>query len=737
MSYRELHRQPKGSPTLALDLVIGVVLFILTLPLIAAMRTLPLAQGLVWWTIPLIAIIGLAGGILLALLPLSPSLWWAPLVAGATIGGGLELGQVIGATGEHNPWAVTGASAVGAYLMALMIMLPWLVFRVRQPWLALSFIWISVAGAWGSNLSIAQIWQLIWMLALALTLVGLCHLRDNVALWQRLKLERLGPVTWPTARVVVLVSLVIALIGLTPLGVSRITALNKLWNKTPLGITSPLTYESNNGVPVAILGAPLAVTGADISNNKPILNYTILKGQLGQIPPLFGTSLDTYNQGTWEQGSSYAGSSLVPASSNQSNADTIVAQITLLSVDGTYNSIPILPGFTNPSNFSIAARPQLIGQLDSSALAVADWQATHSLQAYTMYRVTSVPVPISGDGSGKLDPQLVQRLTAVPAAVQQQLDTLAHAWVSGSTSPTDQALAIHQAMNQHFRLLRQAIPPSDTDPIEWFLQGKQGDALIWDTIYVMLGRSLGIPMRLAEGYLPGQYDPVQQQFVVRSSNATVWVQMAVPGLGWRNLFPTELDLTTFTPGVQVYATPTSIPTPTVTPTPTPSTKSASASPTPPSNPAAKTPPNNHPPGIGDQLIHLLISPFLLILLGFGSLLALMILFVRRRWQTYGAQLGPLMQFFLRVRFISRLAGIPLSASDTASQATQKVAAHVPDHAESLGKLNQSYERLRYGPPATRMFDAASVREVWNRLRGALWNLVMTRFWRQSSSRKAR
>ena len=54
---------------------------------------------------------------------------------------------------------------------------------------------------------------------------------------------------------------------------------------------------------------------------------------------------------------------------------------------------------------------------------------------------------------------------------------------------------------------------------------------------VML-RDVGIPARYVGGFLPGEYNDVGGDYIVRSSDAHVWVEVYFPGYGWMTFDPT-------------------------------------------------------------------------------------------------------------------------------------------------------------------------------------------------------
>ncbi|HEX6198629.1 MAG TPA: DUF3488 and transglutaminase-like domain-containing protein, partial [Thermoanaerobaculia bacterium] len=77
------------------------------------------------------------------------------------------------------------------------------------------------------------------------------------------------------------------------------------------------------------------------------------------------------------------------------------------------------------------------------------------------------------------------------------------------------------------------------DPIETFLfDWREGHCEYFASSMVLMLRSLGIPARLATGFLGAEYHPLEGYWVVRQSNAHAWVEAYLPELGWTTFDPT-------------------------------------------------------------------------------------------------------------------------------------------------------------------------------------------------------
>ena len=714
----QVEGQVRSRPQRSLDFVVLALGGLVLLPAAVAMLESPWAHGFASWTLPATLASGFLLGTLLVILPLHRRWWLVVLgtviflgVAGAA---GAELALRSGVDAQH----AFGTGLLGAYAALLGAGTPWLVLRARQPWLAVVAVWITVAGAWGTKISTQQVWWLVVLLAASVVLVGMAHLAEEKAIWDAGNLQRLGPVLWPAARTIAAVTVLVALVGLLPLGISQIQALSALWNQTPAGHTGPLTYRSPNGTPVAVLGAPLSLTSPDVSNDHIILAYNVLEGPI-VTPPLLGATFDTFDGTQWTQAPVAGTAPTAGPLPAPQGAQMLKVQVTVYALPAS-DSGSYLLGFDQPLSFSVPTRVRLLESGAPSAVTIASWESAQPLSQGATYTTSSAILPDTVVASGTLPADVQQRMTQLPQPLDPTSLALAKKWVAGATTPTAQAQALLDGLVKLVAYDANASPPAGAEPVAWTLANKRANALTLTTTYILLGRALGLPLRMAEGYLPGTYDPATKQTEVRASDATVWAQLAVAGIGWYDLYPAANDITISVPGKIVYK---GIPTPTPThpakqPTANPSRLSTGSRTT--------TPGDNPPPGSSSWLMVGVVALAVLLLI------ATALMFVRWKWAQVGAHLAPLGQFFARVALLARLGGVKLRPSDTAMQATGKVAAVVPSQREALVTLNGAYERTRYGPPGDRGI-LINVREYWERLRGALWRLVLTRPWRRTGT----
>jgi transglutaminase-like putative cysteine protease len=130
---------------------------------------------------------------------------------------------------------------------------------------------------------------------------------------------------------------------------------------------------------------------------------------------------------------------------------------------------------------------------------------------------------------------------AQPPTTTPRVRALAHEITRGLATPYDKVRAIEAWMGSHTRYsLNAPLPPSNsTDVVDWFVfDAHEGWCeQIASTLVVML-REVGVPARLATGFVPGETDVVSGRYTVRERDAHAWAEVFFPGVGWQGFDPT-------------------------------------------------------------------------------------------------------------------------------------------------------------------------------------------------------
>jgi len=137
-----------------------------------------------------------------------------------------------------------------------------------------------------------------------------------------------------------------------------------------------------------------------------------------------------------------------------------------------------------------------------------------------------------------------------------RVSSLARKVTSGKTSAYDQAMAIQQYLRADggFTYSLTLAPHVKTrtgldaglDPLSNFLITKKGYCVQFATAMVMMSRAVGIPARIALGFIPGTES--KGVWTVLASDAHAWPELYFEGTGWVRFEPTPASRAPALPG---------------------------------------------------------------------------------------------------------------------------------------------------------------------------------------------
>ncbi|NYT12807.1 MAG: hypothetical protein GKC03_09735 [Methanomassiliicoccales archaeon] len=135
----------------------------------------------------------------------------------------------------------------------------------------------------------------------------------------------------------------------------------------------------------------------------------------------------------------------------------------------------------------------------------------------------------------------------LPERLEDRIRNLAEFVSSASESPYQKAKDIERFLKTTFayKASYERAPPGE-DPVEWFLfESGEGICTHFNSAFVLMARSLGIPARLCVGYLLDPDSFVQHVYL---DQAHVFAEIKLEGMGWLTFDATGLaEETQFTP----------------------------------------------------------------------------------------------------------------------------------------------------------------------------------------------
>ena len=162
------------------------------------------------------------------------------------------------------------------------------------------------------------------------------------------------------------------------------------------------------------------------------------------------------------------------------------------------------------------------------------------LQEASIYRTIS-PLPhltpdlLALDRADRSDPSLL----ATPP-IPERVRRLAEEIVEGATTDYERAARIERfLLTQYPYDLRVPPYPEDGDAVDVFLfEVQKGYCSQFATAMAIMGRLVGLPTRVAVGYLPGRYNSFTGVHEVRTQDAHAWVEVKFRRHGWVAFDPT-------------------------------------------------------------------------------------------------------------------------------------------------------------------------------------------------------
>ncbi|HUE82021.1 MAG TPA: DUF3488 and transglutaminase-like domain-containing protein [Pyrinomonadaceae bacterium] len=159
-------------------------------------------------------------------------------------------------------------------------------------------------------------------------------------------------------------------------------------------------------------------------------------------------------------------------------------------------------------------------------------------------------------------PRDYRRYLQLPAEFDPRITELAGMMISAAGARTryDAAKAIESALQRDYGYALQ-MRASGPDPLSDFLFNiRAGHCEYFSTAMAVMLRTHGIPARVVNGFLPGEYNTAAGAFTVRQSDAHSWVEVYFPSTDtWVEFDPTpaagriELQRTGFIAQLQKYA----------------------------------------------------------------------------------------------------------------------------------------------------------------------------------------
>lgn len=640
--------------------------------------------------------------------------------------------------------------AILSFLLAYISV--WLVLRTRRPWLAaLANCVVLLINLNKSPMDQSVFFVVLFLLATLLLLVRFT-LAENMKRWRARGLRFSPDLSWDFMQAgAIFVVAVLLAAYILPAGGPH-SAINNLWNSpsSPWQRLQTRFSAMFNGIhgngpgTINFFGSDLQLTNTVKLPDVAILRYTPSSSQDDGQQYLLTKTLDTYDgHGGWTTSApdfvEYPANSVEPSTTLFSKLNTYHISIVRSLGDNTL----FTPGdeaatFTVPVTVSV--NPLHSGTAWSSKTPVAagdHYDASGYVSIATIAQLEKVPFPAQ-DTSATDFPALVTQeyLASTPSnLIDPTVAQTAAQVTANSGTMYDKAIALEDYLRTFKYSLDNPAVPDGQDPVAFFLQTKQGFCTHFATAMAVMGRSLGMPTRIAEGFAAGEFDAKTNTFLVKGTQAHVWTQIYFAQYGWVNFEPTA----SFGKFARAFGATSGGPTPT---TGTPGTGSR----TPVARGTRSTELGNQGGSTGKS------SPInsTAVDVGIGASLFIILVLICAMvvmiwWRLLYRGLSPVTSAFARVAKLGSWAGAPPARSQTPREYAEQLSEVIPLQRESLRKLGDLYSRERWGgglagdqqrelPRLYEQIRLAVTRVIAGRLRYAPGELLKRRAARRSRRR---
>lgn len=334
------------------------------------------------------------------------------------------------------------------------------------------------------------------------------------------------------------------------------------------------------------------------------------------------------------------------------------------------------------------------------------YRITSTLPAPSASQLLFAPIPASLSGYRGLQ------------GVSPEVRALAEQLTKNAPTPYEKVLAITEHLRR-FRYDERVKPGHSTDELMQFLtRTKAGYCEQFAGSMAVLLRAIGLPSRVAVGFLRGNYNPATRTFGVTTEHAHAWPEVYFEGHGWVPFEPTPRDIAV----PPLYAV-------------RPQAVSGEAGPSEVAEESPPPPPSPVPTATEDPLLREAAgsprekrNPLSVGLVAAGVALQLIVLLggakeyrTRRRYRLAHSPQDRVRAAFSD--FEERVADLfrRRRRSETAKEFCQEVVVNLDLDAGRVGSLLAAFEKVVYGrQPAEVLTDGEEAHRIASRLRKDCW-----------------
>ncbi|WP_243064588.1 DUF3488 and transglutaminase-like domain-containing protein [Humibacter sp. RRB41] len=291
--------------------------------------------------------------------------------------------------------------------------------------------------------------------------------------------------------------------------------------------------------------SPLIDLGADLRRPLPVtvIDYTTTDATPAYLQM---TTLDAFSGAVWRHQRS--ASTFFTSSTSISKTPGLTDKVKSTKVT-TDVQVHNMTSEWLPAPYPVKSVAGLNGSWgwEQKDLTIAGYTATTVNQQYTVTSRDLKPTARQLRSAGTNYPGSVENDLLVPSSSPSIIAATARSVTAGAKTPYDKAVALQAYFHDgEFRYSLTAPKDGGYDgdtpgTIATFLEQKAGYCVHFAAAMTFMARDLGIPARIAVGYLPGTQTGVSGSkavYSISSDDLHAWPELFFPGVGWVPFEPT-------------------------------------------------------------------------------------------------------------------------------------------------------------------------------------------------------
>lgn len=287
----------------------------------------------------------------------------------------------------------------------------------------------------------------------------------------------------------------------------------------------------------------------DGRSNRPLLEYSGSARILGALRTYTMASFDgvEWQRGERSSGLSPASGLLWPDAAEEAEEPAIV-DVRVLALEGDRLPLPAEPREISADGVWLydSARDEVVGS--NTSVRGLDYQLAISPRELSADN-------LQADAAGNPPGGAAQFLQVPETQHVADIRALAQQVAADAGTTYDQAVALQSYLrsSQNFAYDTELAAPQTEDAVWDFLTSGRGYCVQFATAMTLMARMIGIPARMAIGFLPGTPDQERPDtYVVSARQAHAWPELYFAGAGWVRFEPTPAEQTGAPP---LYADP--------------------------------------------------------------------------------------------------------------------------------------------------------------------------------------